>query len=317
MSRIPALAILLAGLTHGQSQPERFWLAGRYDGNRVIVYFDAVKFNRTVPADAQKIVQPVVDGFYDPVELPASYIAQFLNKPGAERFAIGDQYDLLTGAGNPVTITLTTLVGTEGDEQVGNDSYTGALATVERGTGLLPDQGLLCSAASQAEPEINHHRRPSGDGPASIQRSIPACRAADGTDENDRAARGVDATTEVCRRISQCSPFISLTAPYATMRRWTGVRTASGMTNLTTSSVHGLTRQRRRFVYLRHSSRASRQPNLELPRLRNVVDLGAGRTGLIVSIWYGEDSGALQLVEYRDGMSLQQMSHLHEIEAGE
>jgi hypothetical protein len=24
-----------------QAAPERFWLAGRYDGNRIIVYFDA------------------------------------------------------------------------------------------------------------------------------------------------------------------------------------------------------------------------------------------------------------------------------------
>ena len=26
---------------------ERFWIGGRYDGSRVIVYFDAVKFNGT------------------------------------------------------------------------------------------------------------------------------------------------------------------------------------------------------------------------------------------------------------------------------
>lgn len=53
-----------------------------------------------------------------------------------------------------------------------------------------------------------------------------------------------------------------------------------------------------------------------LPSLRNVVDLGGGRTGLIVS-WNGGDSGGLQLVEYRDSMSLQQMPHLYEISAGE
>jgi hypothetical protein len=53
-----------------------------------------------------------------------------------------------------------------------------------------------------------------------------------------------------------------------------------------------------------------------LPSLRNVVELGGGRTGLIVS-WNDGDSGNLQLVEYRDGMSLQQMPHLHKISAGE
>ena len=42
------LTILLLGVataqsapTHAQTQPNRFWLAGRYDGNRIVVYFDA------------------------------------------------------------------------------------------------------------------------------------------------------------------------------------------------------------------------------------------------------------------------------------
>jgi hypothetical protein len=33
----------------GQTAPERFWLAGRYDGNRIIVYFEAVKFEEPFP----------------------------------------------------------------------------------------------------------------------------------------------------------------------------------------------------------------------------------------------------------------------------
>lgn len=94
-----------------------------------------------VPADAPKIVQPVVDGFFEHVELPASCIAKFQRKLASEHFALGDQFDLLTGASNPITITLTTLVGTEGDEQVGNDSYIGALATVERPMDIYMTQG--------------------------------------------------------------------------------------------------------------------------------------------------------------------------------
>lgn len=38
---------------------ERFWLAGRYDGYRIIVYFDVVKFNGTVPSIAEKLTDPV------------------------------------------------------------------------------------------------------------------------------------------------------------------------------------------------------------------------------------------------------------------
>src|SRR5712692_7342201 len=131
------LASLLFGLlavhstpTFGQREPERFWLAGRYDGNRVVVYFDAVKFKGTMLSNASKIAEPVADGFFDPVELPASYIARFQNTPNAEHFAIGDRYDLLLGNGTIATIKLTTLVGCETDEGVGNDSFIGALGTV-------------------------------------------------------------------------------------------------------------------------------------------------------------------------------------------
>jgi hypothetical protein len=59
------LASLLFGLlamrsaqTFGQNAPERFWLAGRYDGNRVVVYFDAVKFGGTLSSNARKIAHP-------------------------------------------------------------------------------------------------------------------------------------------------------------------------------------------------------------------------------------------------------------------
>ena len=43
----------------GQTAPERFWLAGRYDGNQIIVYFDAVKFGETISKDAVKIHYPI------------------------------------------------------------------------------------------------------------------------------------------------------------------------------------------------------------------------------------------------------------------
>jgi hypothetical protein len=61
-----------------QMQPDQFWLAGRCDGNRVIVYFDAVQFHGTVPSTARKIADPVAGGFLKPVELPPSHVAQFL-----------------------------------------------------------------------------------------------------------------------------------------------------------------------------------------------------------------------------------------------
>ena len=54
----------------------------------------------------------------------------------------------------------------------------------------------------------------------------------------------------------------------------------------------------------------------ELPNLRNVVDLGNGRTGLIITS-VGEESVALFLVEYRDGADLTQMRTLQSISPGE
>jgi hypothetical protein len=141
---VPRLTVLLFGLlalhstpTFGQEKARRFWLAGRYDGNRVVVYFDAVKFKGTMSSNASKITAPVADGFFNPVELPASYVGRFQNTPNAEHFTIGDRYDLLLGNGVIATIKLTALVGCETDEEVGNDSFIGALGTVEKDDALV------------------------------------------------------------------------------------------------------------------------------------------------------------------------------------
>ena len=314
MSRIPALVILLAGLAYGQSQPERFWLAGRYDGNRVIVYFDAVKFNRTVPADAHKIVQPVVNGFYDPVELPASYIAQFLKKPGAESFALGDQYDLLTGEGTVVTITLTTLVGTEADEETGNDSYIGALAAVKDRDVLFLHTDYY--AVRRHRPETGRPaiaNKPSDwahivDEPLrfSVQSRIAALLT---------QRMKVLAPPEEWAHFQNVSPRFSVQSFYladGALRYYAMLDWGSHVT-VDSEDIDDMlcgwlapTAVPRILAVETHL----------LPNLRNVVELGAGRTGLIVD-WHFGDSGGLQLVEYRDGMNLKQMPHLNEISAGE
>jgi hypothetical protein len=88
------IAAMQCSAALAQTQPDHVWLAGRYDGNRLVVYFDAVQFNGTIPSDAKKLVCPVAVGFFCPVELPASYIAQFQKRPNMEHFAIGDKYDV-------------------------------------------------------------------------------------------------------------------------------------------------------------------------------------------------------------------------------
>jgi len=52
------------------------------------------------------------------------------------------------------------------------------------------------------------------------------------------------------------------------------------------------------------------------PNLLNVIDLGNGKTGVIVAI-RGDDSLALVLAEYHDGLSVQKMPILQSIGAGE
>src|SRR5437867_281973 len=93
-----------------QTTPERFWLAGRYDGSRIIVYFGAVKFGGTVPKGAVKIAYPIADSFFTPVGLPPEYVGRFQKGPQAEHFSIGDRYDLLLGDGGTTPVTLTALV---------------------------------------------------------------------------------------------------------------------------------------------------------------------------------------------------------------
>lgn len=131
--RIALLVWVLHALpAFSQGAPERFWIAGRYDGSRVIVYFDTVKFGGTIPADAGKIPDPVAEGFFSPQALSERYVASFQRGQAAERFKVGDRYDLMMDNGVVGTFTLTSLVGFESDEGSGNDSYIGALGTLDR-----------------------------------------------------------------------------------------------------------------------------------------------------------------------------------------
>jgi len=133
--------MLLSVQLFGQEPPERFWVAGRYDGNRIVVYFNKVRFEGAMSTKARKIAPPVSDLFFSPVELPISYIAELQNRPNAEHFAIGDRYDLMLGNGTIATLKLTTLVGCETDEEVGNESFIGAIGTLEQPNALVFTKG--------------------------------------------------------------------------------------------------------------------------------------------------------------------------------
>lgn len=121
------IAILQPHVALSQTESERLWMAGRYDGNRIIVYFDAVQFNGTLPATPKNMV-PAAGHFFEAVELSPEFIAPLQKTLTSEHFALGDHYDLILEENHVATVSLTTLIGCETDEGVGNDSYIGALA---------------------------------------------------------------------------------------------------------------------------------------------------------------------------------------------
>jgi hypothetical protein len=97
----------------------------------VVIYFDAVQFKSNFPPDARAIAPAAAEAlFMPPFEVPASRVASLPAGLGLERFALGDRYDLLLDKGHTASVVLTTIVASQGDEETGNDSYVGALATL-------------------------------------------------------------------------------------------------------------------------------------------------------------------------------------------
>jgi hypothetical protein len=326
---LPLAVLLLAAPVHGartlaQSQPERFWLAGRYDGNRVIVYFDTVQFQGTIPTNAKKIAFPVVEGFFRPVVLSPSYVARFQKKPGAEHFAIGDRYDLLFGTGMVATMTLTSLVGSESDEFVGNDSFLGALGTVEKPDYLLWTKGYYAVRRHREADAVKRPRTAEdyrryahlSDEPVPFDTQTRIAELLTERMKTEATATERQDAADVAPAF-HVQPFhvADGSLRYYVRAEWKSGRAknneaayvlAAWMT--TAPTLHIIAIERRTSPYS--------GINANLPVLLNVVDLGAGRTGLIAHT-SGLDSVALTLVEYRDGASLRGMRALQAISVGE
>jgi hypothetical protein len=309
---------------HGvsKSEDERFWLCGRYDTKRVIVYFDAVQFNGTLPADAPMLADAVAGGFYTPVKLPSSYVAQ-IQKGHDERehFSLGDKYDLLLDEGKVAAATLTTLVGAETDEQVGNDSFIGALATFDdKDDEMYFSKGYCVVRRHQGgEPKI-----------PKIQKVYPGLERE--PVQFDIETKIVDLLTRSLKKAAvekertsteSVSPVVEVQAfrlangslRYYARAAW-NTGDDSGMKTI--SALGAWISPMPALHILAVQERTSPYDGIEsvLPRLLNVVDLGSGKTGLIVSI-EGQDSSSTDLVEYQDGQDLKSMLILQSIGAGE
>jgi len=307
------------GFVFAQTPHDPFWIGGRYDGNRVIIYFDAVRFNNTVPANAPRIVDPVVSGFFLPVELPTDYIATFFREPNAYRFALGEEYDVLSG-GDAISVKLTTLVGTEGDEGVGNDSYIGALATVVGECSLFSTNGYyvvrphrdpVCGSPRQAWPGgvfPTRFAEPMHDPVRfDVQTQIVALLT----------QRMISIASEQQRHaVEGLSPVFSVQAfrvADGSLRYYATAKWKSGAKP--EPSGFSLGAWLTPTPALRILAVEANQ-NLDLPYLLNVADLGGGKTGMILGNG-GEDSTSTDLVEYQDGVDAAHMRRLQSIAAGE
>jgi hypothetical protein len=309
------------GVALAQSQPERFWLAGRYDWNRVLVYFDSVKFGGTVPSETKKIPCPVAVGLFCPAELPGSYIARFQKSPDVEHFALGDKYDLILDANSVATVTLTTLVGFESDEAVGNNSFIGALATVEQDKQdwLYFIKGYLA---------VRHHRELS-DGAGKDRRRLRTVYASL-LDEplrfniqikivgllRDRMNTMV--TDEKKTEAHSVSPSFTVQQfrlADGSLRYYgrAGWKTGEGPRS---KMIYALGAWIAPLPTLHVQAVESAAGFEYLPELLNVIDLGGGNVAIVIS-QHGDDSASLSLLEYHDGMNLSHMRTLQSISTAE
>jgi hypothetical protein len=317
------LSTMLCAPIFAQNDSERLWIAGRYDGSRVVVYFNKVQFAGTMSSKARKIASPVADAFFRPVELPASYVVGFQKTANAEHFSIGDRYDLMLGNGTITTIRLTTLVGCEND--VGNDSFIGALGTVEQENSLVFTKGYYAVRRHHEPPSAEVRLQPKTtaeylkhaslvDEPVrfDIETQIAALldqrMKTEATDAEQRLAGNVAPALKVqpfrvadgnlryyVRAVWKSGKETGRQHPYAL---------AAWMTPLPT--LHVLAVEKRTTGY----------GDFGVPDLLNVVDLAAGRTGIIVHIGY-DARIKLDLAEYRDGVSTQSMRVMQSLSAGE
>jgi hypothetical protein len=306
--------------TGDETVAEPFWIAGRYDGDKVIVYFDAVKFGNTFPENAPSITPPVAGGFLEPVELPDEYVASFQKGPTAEHFAVGDKYDVLSGC-RPKTVTLTKVVGAQSDEAVGNDSYIGALATFRRQ--LDADAAFYLAMrrhheTQDAGPRAHPGRACAGLGrepvPFETQTQIVALltqRMKEAATESEKAG------TEGVSPIFDVHSFYTADG---SERYYARIEWASG-NDEKFKVVYALGAWLAPDPSLRilvAEPEDSRYSSLDsaVPELLTVANLGDGRTGMIMGV-IGLDSTYINLYEYSDGSGLKGARLIQSIGVGE
>ncbi|HET7374698.1 MAG TPA: hypothetical protein VFJ20_15020 [Gemmatimonadaceae bacterium] len=317
MSCAVSLAAIVspAGPARAPSAPaERIWIAGRYDRSRIVVYFATAHFHDSTPASARKIAPPKADGFFDPISLSRSDVERFRTDTAPEHFAVGDRYDLVLDNGHVATVTLSSLVGFTSDEQVGNDSYVGALGTVSRDDMRFFTKDYYVLRPHGVSPRDRLLR--GGLAPEAARPAVDSAIA-----QLLRARFSAD--TGIAGSDGKALPFtfsgaIALTLADGNLRYYArayfGSKVDGDCANV---EAWAAPEQRRRLHILATAAHGCRydMPK-DLPELLNVADLGDGRIALIVN-FLGTDGRSLLLYEYRDGATLAEMRVLQSISAGE
>jgi len=260
---------------------ERFWIAARFDATQFVTYFEPVHFG-TLPTRDNQLVQPRTPDFFGPRPIAAADLERVRPAAG-EPFRIGGRYDVLAADGGTVSMVLTSLVKFHTDEGIGNDSYIGALGRV-----AAPDLAKLRSNYVVI-------RRPDSPGPARGSRAgltegpVPSTAAA-------RLLAIVGGT-----KVIAAQPFT----------------TAGGDARQFVLATVGTGREcRTRLTWLTGQPDSRVLGSEDLPfcgstlyaglRLRAVVDMGYGRTGLVV-VLQSAGGKEVKLVEYGDGLKLEEM----------
>ncbi|HTU47956.1 MAG TPA: hypothetical protein VMF91_23055 [Bryobacteraceae bacterium] len=306
-----ALAAVIAGSVPSvaQTPKPRLWLAGRYDGNRIIVFFDAVKFGGAVPRTARALPIPATFGFLFQDELPANYVAQFTRKAGVEQFRVGDRYDLLLGDGRVATATITTLVGYVSDDEGDDPSYIGALARVDGATTLLGTRGYYVLERHDSSAEALREPGKAAslvEDPVrfDVQTQIAALLS-------ERV--GNAATAEEQRQIKDIAPMLAVQAfrladgelRYYARVEWRADNRLGGIPVLAMGAWIA-PHPNLHIVAIERITSPYAFPD-DVPSLLNVIDLGGGETGIIADIT-GPGDNTLGLWEYQDGVDL---NHMH------
>jgi hypothetical protein len=212
-------------------------------------------------------------------------------------------------------------VGFEGDEQVGNDSFIGALATPERADRLIFTRDYYV-VRRHVEPPPNSPK-PRFDPNAPIVRLDPdpvpfniQTQAAALITERMKSAALPEGLRRQAEKISPTITVQRFTIGDGSTRYflWADWRSEQGAGYqsivrlaawLAPSPLHFLAVEPP-YVF----------DGVQKENLLNVVDLGSGRTGIVVYI-QGADSRGIQLREYKDGADLNQMRAIQSVGVAE